>query len=93
MNRKKNLKKARERPTLHNLLAGLRYVLEKKLVLGAVALDLFVVLLGGVTALFPVYARDILDVGSEGAGLLRRAFAFGALLTGLALTRIAIKGI
>ena len=86
----RNPREAPERPTLHNLLAGLRYVLEKKIVLGAISLDLFVVLLGGVTALFPVYAKDILDVGPEGAGLLRSAFAFGALLTGLALTRVAI---
>ena len=85
-----SLRKAPERPTLHNLLAGLPYVLEKKIVLGAVSLDLLVVLLGGVTGLFPVCARDILDVGPEGAGLLRSALAFGALLTGLALTRIAI---
>jgi len=80
-----------ERPTLHNLLAGLRYVMEKKIVLGAISLDLFVVLLGGVTALLPVYAKDILHVGPEGAGLLRSSFAFGALLTGLALTRIAMR--
>ncbi|MEK9684282.1 MAG: MFS transporter [Rhodospirillaceae bacterium] len=89
--RTKNPRATPERPTLHNLLAGLRYVMEKKIVLGAISLDLFVVLLGGVTALFPVYAKDILNVGPEGAGLLRSAFAFGALLTGLALTRIAMQ--
>ena len=80
MIRTKNLSKALERSILHNLLAGLRYVLEKKIVLAAVSLDLFVILLGGVTAVFAVYARDILDVGPEGAGLLRSAVAFGAIL-------------
>jgi MFS family permease len=72
------------------LFAGLRYVYDKKIILGAITLDLFVVLLGGVTALLPVFAKDILDVGPAGAGLLRGAIAAGSLATGIALTRISM---
>ena len=50
-----------------------------KVVLGAISLDLFAVLLGGVTALLPVYARDILHVGPEGFGILRAAPSAGAI--------------
>lgn len=59
---------------------GLRYVRDNKVVLGAISLDLVVVFFGGVTALLPVFARDILEVGAEGLGLLRSAPAFGAIL-------------
>ncbi len=76
--------------SLHILLAGLRYVYDKKILFGAITLDLFVVLLGGVTALFPVFAKDILEVGAAGAGFLRSAMAAGAVLSGLALTQIAL---
>ena len=72
------------------LLAGLRYVYEKKIIFGAITLDLFVVLLGGVTALLPVFAKDILDVGPTGAGFLRGAIAAGSLATGIALTRVSM---
>lgn len=58
---------------------GLRYVWRKKIVLGAISLDLFAVLLGGAVVLMPVYARDILQVGEAGLGLLRSAPAAGAL--------------
>jgi MFS family permease len=64
---------------------GLRYVWNTKVVLGAISLDLFAVLLGGATALLPVYARDILMVGPRGYGILRAAPAVGALLTGFVL--------
>lgn len=60
---------------------GLRYVRRNRLVLGAISLDLFAVLLGGATAMLPVYARDILHVGAEGLGHLRAAPALGAVLT------------
>jgi len=60
---------------------GLRYVRRNRLVLGAISLDLFAVLLGGATAMLPVYARDILHVGAEGLGHLRAAPAVGAVLT------------
>ncbi len=59
---------------------GLVYVWGNKLVLGAISLDLFAVLLGGATGLLPVYARDVLNVGSEGFGILRSSPAIGALL-------------
>ncbi|MCR6633076.1 MAG: MFS transporter [Magnetospirillum sp.] len=63
---------------LTGLLAGVRYVLQRKDILGAVSLDLFAVLLGGATALLPIYARDILHVGPMGLGVLRSAPAAGA---------------
>lgn len=78
--------------SLSTLLAGLRYVYAKKVIFGAITLDLFAVLLGGVTALFPVFAKDILEVGADGAGFLRSAMAAGALVSGLALTRISVDG-
>jgi MFS family permease len=64
---------------------GLNYVWTTKVVLGAISLDLFAVLLGGVTALLPVYARDILHVGPEGFGILRAAPSAGAIAFGLVL--------
>jgi MFS family permease len=62
---------------------GLAYVRRNKLVLGAITLDLFAVLLGGVTAMLPIYARDILHVGADGLGPLRAAPALGATLTAI----------
>lgn len=76
--------------TLGVLLAGLSYVYEKKIIFGALILDLFAVLLGGVTILLPIYAIDILQVGPSGAGFLRSAMAAGSLTTGLALTMISM---
>ena len=64
--------------TLDTLLAGLRYVRARKLILGSISLDLFAVLLGGAVALLPVFARDVLHVGPMGFGLLRSAPAVGA---------------
>ncbi len=61
------------------MIDGLHYVRRNRLVLGAISLDLFAVLLGGATAMLPVYARDILQVGSEGLGHLRAAPAVGAV--------------
>ncbi len=60
---------------------GLAYLWVNKIVLGAISLDLFAVLLGGATALLPVFARDILHVGAQGFGVLRAAPAMGALVT------------
>ncbi len=62
------------------IVEGLKYVRDNKLVLGAISLDLVVVFFGGVTALLPVFARDVLHVGSEGLGLLRAAPAAGAAI-------------
>jgi MFS family permease len=81
---------ARQPTTLGILLAGLRYVYRKKIIFGAITLDLIAVLLGGVTILLPVYAIDILDVGAAGAGFLRSAMAAGSLATGLALTLVTM---
>lgn len=76
---------------LRAVIEGLAYVRDNKIVLGAISLDLFAVLLGGATAMLPVYARDILHVGSEGLGALRAAPAVGAALTALALARYPLK--
>jgi MFS family permease len=80
-----------EPPTWRSLSAGIRYIWTEKIVLGALSLDLFAVLLGGAVALLPVYARDILDVGSWGLGLMRSAMGVGALLTALYLTSWPIR--
>src|SRR5205085_129787 len=76
---------------LRAVIEGLAYVRDNKIVLGAISLDLFAVLLGGATAMLPVYARDILHVGSEGLGALRAAPAVGAALTALFLARVPMK--
>jgi len=68
------------------MIEGMRYVRHNRLVLGAISLDLFAVLLGGATAMLPIYARDILKVGPEGLGHLRAAPAVGAGLTALWLS-------
>lgn len=68
------------------VLAGIHFIRSRPVVLGAISLDLFAVLLGGATALLPVYARDILVVGPWGLGLLRTMPAVGALVTALWLT-------
>ena len=73
--------------TMSTLLAGLVFVWERKVLLGAVSLDLFAVLLGGATALLPLFAKDILMVGPWGLGLLRAAPAVGAVLMSVLLTR------
>jgi MFS family permease len=64
-------------------VAGIHFVKAHPIILGAISLDLFAVLLGGATALLPVYAKDILDVGALGNGFLRAAPAVGAAVTGL----------
>lgn len=67
---------------LQTILAGFSYIWREPVVLGAISLDLFAVLLGGAVALMPVYARDILDLGPWGLGLLRAAPGVGAILVG-----------
>jgi MFS family permease len=66
-------------------VAGVRYVLHNRLLLGSISLDLFAVLLGGATALLPVFARDVLDVGPVGLGVLRSAPAAGAALVAIVI--------
>jgi len=73
------------------VLAGLRYIWRNKLVLGAMSLDLFAVLLGGAVALLPVYAREILNVGATGLGLLRSAPGIGAVVTGLLIAHWPLR--
>lgn len=73
--------------SLASVFAGFRFIWEHKVVLGAVSLDLFAVLLGGATALLPIFAKDVLQTGPWGLGLLRAAPAVGALSMALALAR------
>lgn len=68
---------------LHSLATGIRFVWHEQIILGAISLDLFSVLLGGATALLPVFADDILHVGPQGLGLLRAAPAIGAVAMSL----------
>ena len=67
---------------------GLRYLRRQPAVLGAITLDLFAVLLGSVTALLPIYARDVLGTGPDGLGVLRSCIALGALSAGLSLAHL-----
>ncbi len=76
---------------LRSVLAGAHFVWHHKVLLGAIALDLFAVLLGGVTALLPIYAKDILHTGPEGLGLLRSSPAVGALFMAAVLTQWPIE--
>jgi MFS family permease len=71
---------------------GLAYVWNTKIVLGAISLDLIVVLFAGVALLTPIFARDILQVGPEGFGLLRASFGVGALAMAVLLSRYPIPG-
>jgi hypothetical protein len=77
--------------SLRRVTAGIRFIRSKPILLGAISLDLFAVLLGGATALLPIYARDILRVGPGGLGLLRSAPAIGAALTGMLLGRVPLR--
>jgi MFS family permease len=80
-----------DKPTLDTLFAGFRYIWSEKVVLGAISLDLFAVLLSGAVALLPVYARDILELGPWGLGLLRAAPGIGAIIVAVWLTGHPIK--
>lgn len=79
------------RPDLRSLLAGVRHLRDHPVLLGAMALDLCAVLLGGATALLPIFAQDILQVGPTGLGVLRAAPAVGALAMSIALSRHPIQ--
>ncbi|MCB1382910.1 MAG: MFS transporter [Notoacmeibacter sp.] len=81
----------REPVTLGTIFAGFRYIWHEKIVLGAVSLDLFAVLLGGAVALLPVYARDVLELGPWGLGLLRAAPGMGAVAMALYLASRPIR--
>ena len=81
----------RERPTLANLFGGFRYIWRQKIVLGAISLDLFAVLMGGVVALMPIYADQILHLGPAGVGWLRAAPGIGAIATAAVLAIFPIR--
>jgi MFS family permease len=74
---------AREPMTVGSLIAGFRFVFAQPVIFGTITLDLFAVLLGGATALLPVYAKDILHVGPTGLGFLEAALPSGSLLCAL----------
>jgi MFS family permease len=82
---------APEPPSLRALFSGVTFVRRNRAILGTISLDLFAVLLGGATALMPIYARDILHTGPWGLGVLRAAPAIGALLMTAVLARHAIQ--
>ena len=77
----------REPITIATVFSGVAFIQSRRVLLGTMSLDLFAVLLGGATALLPVYARDILHTGPGGLGLLRSAPAVGALATSVFLAR------
>jgi hypothetical protein len=81
----------REPVTFSIMFAGFAFIRRNPIVLGAISLDLFAVLLGGATALLPIYARDVFQTGPWGLGLLRAAPAAGALVTALVLTRAPLR--
>lgn len=81
----------REPISLATLFAGIAFIRSRRTILGAISLDLFAVLLGGATALLPIYARDILVTGPWGLGLLRAAPAVGALAMSVVLARRPLR--
>ena len=82
----------REPMNLKTLFAGLHFIRDNKLILGAISLDLFAVMLGGAVALLPVYAREILHTGPWGLGLLRTAPGAGAALMAIVLAHWPLRG-
>jgi MFS family permease len=82
----------REPISLKTVFAGIHYIWEHKIVLGSISLDLFAVLLGGAVALLPVYAREILNTGPWGLGLLRCSPGIGAGLMALSLAHRPLRG-
>ena len=82
----------REPMTLKTVFAGLHFIRSKKIILGAISLDLFAVLLGGAVALLPVYAREILHTGPWGLGLLRTAPGVGAAIMAVFLAHWPLRG-
>ena len=78
-------------PVMQSLKEGVRFVFKTKAILGALSLDMVAVLFGGAVALLPIFAQDILEVGSEGFGMLRAAPAVGAFMTMLITAYIPIS--
>jgi MFS family permease len=77
--------------TLESVFAGFSFIWNRKVLLGVMSLDLFVVLVGGITALLPIFAKDVLETGPWGLGLLRSAPAVGALTASVVLARWSIE--
>ena len=77
--------------TLESVFSGVAFIQSRRVLLGSMSLDLFAVLLGGATALLPVFAKDILGAGPVGLGLLRSAPALGALVTSVLLARYPLE--
>src|SRR5436309_7205859 len=86
--RSKQLRDHSEANTWKSLIAGLRFVFGRKVILATITLDLFAVLLGGATALMPIFADQILQVGSVGLGWMRAMPAIGAFATALAVAHL-----
>ena len=82
---------SKEKVDINVLLGGFRYIWKTKIILGAITLDLFAVMLGGVVALLPIFAKDILGMGPSGLGWLRAAPGIGAIAIVLWMTRYPIK--
>jgi MFS family permease len=82
----------REPVTISALLSGITFVRSRPIVLGSISLDLFAVLFGGATALLPIYAGEILDVGPAGLGVMHAAPAVGAAILAAALTVRPLRG-
>jgi MFS family permease len=82
----------REPASWRTVMAGITFIRSNPVVLGAISLDLFAVLLGGATALLPIFARDILAAGPTGLGVLRAAPAVGALAASIYLARTPLTG-
>lgn len=80
-----------EPPSFRSIFSGVAFIRSRPVILGSISLDLFAVLLGGATALLPVYARDILHTGPWGLGALRSAPAAGALALSLLLSRRPLR--
>jgi len=91
LKKKPTLNKSGEKKTLESVKEGIRFVIKTKEVLGALTLDLFAVLFGGAVAMVPVYARDILQVGAEGFGLLNGAADIGSIIIVVLLTLTPLK--
>jgi MFS family permease len=82
--------KVKKAVTLESVISGFTYIKNRPVIFGAITLDLGAVLIGGVTALLPIFARDILDAGPSGLGLLRASPAAGALLMSFFLSNVQI---
>lgn len=80
-----------EPATWDTLIAGIRFIWSKQIILGAISLDMFAVLFGGATALLPIFARDILEIGPWGLGMLRSAPALGAVLVAVVLAHRPVR--